>query len=219
MPIELIDKIKQKNNGTFPLVEAQDVEVSKNKRLPEALNEKLSTNELNTAINVALAQAKESGEFDGEQGPEGPQGPKGNDGKDGIDGVNGVDGSTPIKGKDYFTEQDKQEFVENIKSELNEIQTISNPNTTIVLSTNITNIIFTDSDNTNISFSYSGQNECTIVIYNKTGNSITLPTDYKFKNYETVTVNKILSVTLLDDTSCEINIMFTNGECRILTIV
>ena len=59
MPIELIDKIKQKNKGTFPLVEAQDVEVSKGKRLPEALAEKLSTNELNTAINVALEKAKE----------------------------------------------------------------------------------------------------------------------------------------------------------------
>ena len=33
------------------------------------------------------------------------------DGKDGIDGKNGVDGYTPIKGVDYFTEEDKAELV------------------------------------------------------------------------------------------------------------
>ena len=44
MPIDLIDTIKPKNNGTFPMVEAEDVVVGKGtadeKRLPEALGEK-----------------------------------------------------------------------------------------------------------------------------------------------------------------------------------
>lgn len=43
MPIDLIDTIKPKNNGTFPMVEAEDVVVGKGtadeKRLPEALAE------------------------------------------------------------------------------------------------------------------------------------------------------------------------------------
>lgn len=37
MPIELIDKIKPKNNGTFAMVDAADVEMEDGTRLPEAL--------------------------------------------------------------------------------------------------------------------------------------------------------------------------------------
>lgn len=42
--IELIAKIKQKNNGDFKLVDAQDVECEDGKGLDEALNEKLDKN-------------------------------------------------------------------------------------------------------------------------------------------------------------------------------
>ena len=42
--IELIAKIKQKNNGTFKLVDAQDVECEDGKGLDEVLNEKLDKN-------------------------------------------------------------------------------------------------------------------------------------------------------------------------------
>lgn len=42
--IELIAKIKQKNNGTFKLVDAQDVECEEGKGLDEVLNEKLDKN-------------------------------------------------------------------------------------------------------------------------------------------------------------------------------
>ena len=38
MAIELIDKIKQKNNGTFALVDATDVEFEDGTRLQELLN-------------------------------------------------------------------------------------------------------------------------------------------------------------------------------------
>ena len=51
-------------------------------------------------INDALAQAKESGEFDGPPGPKGPA------------GAAGKDGYTPVKGVDYFTEEDKTEIVD-----------------------------------------------------------------------------------------------------------
>ena len=47
----------------------------------------ISESSLDTAINSALAVAKESGAFDGE------------------------DGYTPVKGKDYFTEADKSEII------------------------------------------------------------------------------------------------------------
>ncbi len=83
-------------------------------------------------INTALAQAKASGEFDGEPGATGPAGKDGEDGTNGKDGVSvthkwsgttlsvtsasgtssanligpqgnpGKDGYTPVKGKDYF---------------------------------------------------------------------------------------------------------------------
>jgi YD repeat-containing protein len=40
MPIEIIDKIKPKNNGSFPLVDAADVQMPNGERLTEALAEK-----------------------------------------------------------------------------------------------------------------------------------------------------------------------------------
>lgn len=53
----------------------------------------LSEKELQSAIDTALTQAKESGEFKGEKGD---------------------DGKTPVKGTDYFTEADKQAFVTDV---------------------------------------------------------------------------------------------------------
>lgn len=61
---------------------------------------KLDANKLPEAINTALAQAKESGEFDGK------------DGLNGKDGKNGVDGYTPVKGVDYWTTNDQQEIIQ-----------------------------------------------------------------------------------------------------------
>lgn len=53
--------------------------------------------EIAGAVTKALAQAKESGEFDGADGQ---------DGQNGQDGADGQDGYTPIKGTDYFTEEE-----------------------------------------------------------------------------------------------------------------
>ena len=73
--------------------------------------------EVKKIVNDALAQAKESGEFDGKDGKDGYTPVKGvdyfdgKDGSDGADGKDGQDGYTPVKGADYFTEADKAEMV------------------------------------------------------------------------------------------------------------
>lgn len=56
---------------------------------------KLDKSELNSSINTALTQAKDSGEFDG---------------KDGTNGTNGKDGKTPVRGTDYWTASDIAEI-------------------------------------------------------------------------------------------------------------
>ena len=64
--------------------------------------------ELPEAINSALEQAKNSGEFDG---PQGPQGEKGDRGERGIQGPQGQPGADGQDGKDYvLTEADKTEI-------------------------------------------------------------------------------------------------------------
>lgn len=55
---------------------------------------KLDTTALNSAIETALAEANASGEFDGK------------------------DGYTPVKGVDYFTEDDKLELVNDVLAAL-----------------------------------------------------------------------------------------------------
>lgn len=51
---------------------------------------------------------------DGEPGAPGPQGDPGQPGKDGLDGKNGADGYTPVRGKDYWTEQDRTDVVNDV---------------------------------------------------------------------------------------------------------
>lgn len=95
---------------------------------------------IKTAVNEAMQEAKDSGEFDGEDGltpfiaengnwwigttdtgvkakgtdgADGKDGVNGANGKDGINGVDGKDGSdgyTPVRGTDYWTEADKAEI-------------------------------------------------------------------------------------------------------------
>lgn len=70
---------------------------------------------LQTVINSALDQAKESGEFNGEPGKDGKDGEPGKDGYtpvkgvdyfDGENGKDGADGYTPKKNVDYFDGKD-----------------------------------------------------------------------------------------------------------------
>ena len=72
------------------------------KAVGDALAEKqskgdyLTQDNLQSATDAALAQAKASGEFDG---------------ADGAPGKDGADGHTPVKGMDYWTASDKAEVV------------------------------------------------------------------------------------------------------------
>ena len=75
----------------------------------------LSKGTLSEAINAALAQAKESGEFDGKDGYT-PV--KGKDYFDGEPGQPGAPGKTPVKGTDYYTEADKAEMVNSVLAAL-----------------------------------------------------------------------------------------------------
>lgn len=80
---------------------AMDEQISRNEA---NIAEKIGASELNNAVEVALTQAKESGEFDGAQGipgekgdkgdtgAQGPQGEKGDKGDIGATGENGADG-------------------------------------------------------------------------------------------------------------------------------
>lgn len=78
------------------LISAHNTATDAHADIRTALNNKLSSSELQTAINASLAQAKASGEFDG---------------ADGRDGVDGKDGYTPVKGTDYYTDAEKEEIV------------------------------------------------------------------------------------------------------------
>lgn len=60
----------------------------------------------------------------GAQGPQGVQGPKGDKGDTGATGPAGADGKTPVKGTDYYTEEDKNEIVELVKNSTPSIETL-----------------------------------------------------------------------------------------------
>lgn len=60
MSVNVIDTIKPKNNGSFPVVEAVDVKVTNDKRLDEALAEKASQSELDALSLVVSGKANQS---------------------------------------------------------------------------------------------------------------------------------------------------------------
>lgn len=65
----------------------------------------LESSQLQPAIDTALAQAKESGVFDGPPGKDGADGQPGEDGKDGQDGApgkDGIDGQDGLPGKSAY---------------------------------------------------------------------------------------------------------------------
>lgn len=66
----------------------------------------MNKEQLQEAINQALAQAKESGEFKGDKGDK---------------------GDTPVKGTDYFTEADKKEIAEQAAENVDIPQVLPNP--------------------------------------------------------------------------------------------
>ena len=54
----------------------------------------------------------------GEPGEQGPKGDKGDQGEQGIQGEKGEDGYTPLKGIDYFTQDDIDEMVKNVNESM-----------------------------------------------------------------------------------------------------
>lgn len=115
------------NVADRPLSAAQGVAI---KGLIDALsNDKLDSTELTNAVNTALAQAKASGDFDGQDGatPNIQIGtvetlPAGSPATASMGGTaenpilnlgipQGNAGNTPVKGTDYFTAEDKTELV------------------------------------------------------------------------------------------------------------
>lgn len=94
MPILLIDKIKQKNNGKFKLVDAADVEYN-GKGLDEAIKSGEFKGDKGDAGPTGPAGAK--GE-QGETGPTGPVGAKGERGEAGPTGPVGAKGEQGIQG-------------------------------------------------------------------------------------------------------------------------
>lgn len=100
----------------------------------------ITNTELEASVESALITAKASGEFDGQDGLsayqiwlnegntgteedfltslKGEDGINGEKGEPGIDGKDGNDGYTPIKGIDYYTEEDKSEIINSVLNSL-----------------------------------------------------------------------------------------------------
>ena len=98
MAIELMDKIKPKGGGAFAMVDAADVEMPDGTRLSEFKPDLELTEE-----QIALLK--------GEKGDPGEKGDKGDKGDIGATGASGKDGYTPVKGVDYFTDAELQEYM------------------------------------------------------------------------------------------------------------
>lgn len=94
---DIIDNLVS-NVTNKPLSAAQGVVL---KGLINTLDaDKLDASALTSAINTALAQAKESGEFDGEKGEKGEKGEQGSQGAQGPQGEQGIQGEKGEKGSD-----------------------------------------------------------------------------------------------------------------------
>lgn len=98
MALTIYQKIKP--DGNFAAVDAADVEMPDGTRLSD--HDFLDAGQLPEAVDAALAQAKESGVFNG------------------ADGKDGADGKTPVRGEDYWTEEDKQEIVDEVLEQMPE---------------------------------------------------------------------------------------------------
>lgn len=88
--------------GDFPLVVATDVEMPDGSRLADYKPKVELTEEQIAALK-------------------GKDGKDGVNGKDGVDGKNGADGYTPVKGKDYWNDADKQEIMGEVNTHVDSL--------------------------------------------------------------------------------------------------
>lgn len=104
------------NSYSYNTLETED------KTLVGAINEvgknKLNKTALPEAINTALAQAKESGDFKGEKGDKGDAFTYEDFTEEQLESLKGAKGDKPVKGTDYFTEVDKAELVTEVLNAL-----------------------------------------------------------------------------------------------------
>lgn len=108
MAIELIGKIKPKNNGTFAMVDAADVEMPDGTRLRDkdlSAGKDGNTPFIGDNGNWWIGETDTGVPALGQEGPQGPQGEP---------GAAGANGYTPVKGTDYWTEADKEEIVQDV---------------------------------------------------------------------------------------------------------
>ena len=96
-----LEHVRVKSVSSHALLSDRDIAdqhpISAVTGLEEALDNVISRDGFTSAVASALASAKERGEFDG---------------------ADGKDGKTPVKGVDYYTDQEKHEFSEYIVSEI-----------------------------------------------------------------------------------------------------
>lgn len=132
---------KYDNTKTFEENKAAGavLELEKMNGLEEAVKKNSASLEIGSVTVVTTAEeAKAEVEFDevngvkkinlsipqgpqGEQGPTGPQGEQGPQGKTGAKGAagkDGIDGKTPVKGEDYYTQEEKAAMVAEIVDEV-----------------------------------------------------------------------------------------------------
>lgn len=77
----------------------------------------VSVTEIDNGHKVNITDKNGTKSFDVLNGEKGDKGDKGDTGSDGKDGSNGKDGYTPVKGTDYWTEDDKSAIVNEVAAQ------------------------------------------------------------------------------------------------------
>lgn len=116
-PTYTANEVGADSSGTASsLVTAHNTATDSHNDIRETLNNKLDSSELSSAIATALTQAKESGEFDGVSVTHEWNGTVLNitsasgTSSANLKGEKGDPGYTPVKGIDYWTDEDTQEI-------------------------------------------------------------------------------------------------------------
>lgn len=111
----LIDKIKPKDNKDFALVDAEDVEMPDGTRLSEfavdggedGYSPTVEVEEIDGGYRLTITDASGTQTVDVYHGETGPA------------------GYTPVKGTDYWTDEDKAEIVASVLAEFESAETAS----------------------------------------------------------------------------------------------
>lgn len=80
-----------------------------------AVSPTISISEIDGGHSVTITDVNGSQSFDVMDGSDGEKGDKGDTGAKGDKGDTGASGTTPVRGTDYWTEEDKAEIVQEVK--------------------------------------------------------------------------------------------------------